>query len=198
MRLLPLALIAAASAHAAPAKPDASRVWVGTFVPNDRPPPCDCTAPSGAGRTGAVVVLAPGDGGPAADGDVVVVSPLVASVARGKVVAGKVALPWFVIDRRDGGDGVLVLPGSVVTGRVAFVAPKRAELAAIAQKLRRDDLENVRKAVAGLEVAGIDVDGDGAPDFVATYGCTSWWDGACQSRGQVFLARRGAKWVEVE
>ena len=55
-----------------------------------------------------------------------------------------------------------------------------------------------KRALDGLEVGAIDVDGDGKADVVATYGCNAWGDGSCQSHGQFFLVRRGARWVEIE
>jgi hypothetical protein len=189
-------IAATAHAHAAPKPKPPPRAWLGTFVATKKLPPCaDCEKLTAVGAAGSVVVLAPGDGAAAADGSVVIVSPLLGSVAVGKIVAGRVAVPWFVVDRRAGNDGVLVLTGDA---RIAIVEPKKPELVAIAKKLQRDDLENVHKAIAGLEIAGVDVDGDGVPDFVVTYGCNAWADGACQSRGQFFLARRGGKWVEIE
>jgi hypothetical protein len=188
---------ATAFARAAPKKKDPPpRAWLGTFVPKESQPPCgDCQKLAPTARAGAIVVLAPGDGGPAADGDVVAVSPLLGSIARGTIVGGRVAVPWFVFDRRDGATGVLVLPGAT---KIAFVTPNKADVAMIAQKVQKDELENVRKAVSGLEVAAIDIDGDGVADFAVTYGCTQWADGGCQSHGQFFLARRGGRWVEIE
>ena len=91
---------------------------------------------------------------------------------------------------------MLVLPAGTA---VAFVAPSKADTAAITALLvRTDAIAGVRRALAGIEVAGIDVNGDGKPDIVTTYGCTAWFDGACQSKGQFVLVRRGVRWALVE
>ena len=144
---------------------------------------------------GAVRVLAP-DHGPAAAGDVVIVHPLLGKTAAGTVDKGRVALADFAFDQRDGDDGVIVVPGGTP---VAVVAPSAADVAAIkAVLVKTDALAGVRRALAGLELAAIDLDGDGKADVVATYGCTAWFDGSCQSRGQFFVARRGARWAILE
>jgi hypothetical protein len=91
---------------------------------------------------------------------------------------------------------VIVLPGGTA---VAFVAPSKTDVAAIkATLVKTDALAGVRRALIGLEVGAIDIDGDGKADVVATYGCTAWFDGSCQSKGQFFFVRRGARWVFLE
>jgi hypothetical protein len=37
----------------------------------------------------------------------------------------------------------------------------------------------------------------GKAELAVTYGCTVWFDGSCQARGQFVLARRRARWVVV-
>jgi hypothetical protein len=171
-------------------------VWIGVFDPKlPTHPPWDNAKLTPVAHAGAVRVLAPGDG-PAASGDVVIVHPLLGKAATGKVDKGKVALAEFAFDQRDGDDGVVVLPGGTA---VAFVAPSKADVAAIkATLVRTDALAGVRRALVGLELGAIDIDGDGKADVVATYGCTAWFDGSCQSKGQFFLARHGARWVFLE
>jgi hypothetical protein len=107
-----------------------------------------------------------------------------------------VALAEFAFDQRDGDDGVVVLPGGTA---VAFVAPSKQDVAAISALLvRTDALAGVRRALAGIEIGAIDITGDGKADVIATYGCTAWFDGSCQSKGQFVLARRGAGWAIVD
>ncbi len=181
--------VAAAPAPKAPPPP----VWIGVFDPKlPVHPPWDNPKLTPVPHGGAVRVLAP-ERGPAASGDVVIVHPLLGKTAAGKVDHGMVALAEFAFDQRDGDDGVIVLPGGTV---VAVVAPSTADVAAIkATLVKTDTLAGVRRALAGLELAAIDIDGDGKADVVATYGCTAWFDGSCQSKGQFFLARRGARWT---
>jgi hypothetical protein len=148
-----------------------------------------------------VRVLPPGEGDPPAEGEVVVASPLVGLALHGKLAAGKVALPWFAVDTRDGATAVLLLPGDAA---VRFVVPSAADVLAIKDALvRADELSNGDRATAlralrDLEVGALDLDGDHKPDVVATYGCTSYGDGACQRRGAFFLVRHGARWALVE
>jgi hypothetical protein len=52
--------------------------------------------------------------------------------------------------------------------------------------------------VERVEIGLIDTDGDGKPDYAATFGCNNWADGSCQSRGQFFLAHRGTRWVVID
>lgn len=184
-------------AAAAPApKAAAPPVWIGVFDPNlPVHPPWDNTKLTPVPHGGAVHVLTPADG-PAASGDVVIVHPLLGKTAAGKVDKGAVMLAEFAFDQRDGDDGVIVLPGSTA---VVIVAPSKPDVDAIkATLVKTDTLAGVKRALAGLELAGIDIDGDGKADVVATYGCSAWFDGSCQSRGQFFLARRGARWVILE
>ena len=49
-----------------------------------------------------------------------------------------------------------------------------------------------RLAIAAAELVRVPV------DVIATYGCAAWFDGACQSRGQFVLSRRGGRWAIVE
>jgi len=172
------------------------QVWIGVFDPKLPPhPPWDNTKLTPVPHGGAVRVLTPGSGA-AASGDVVVVHPLLGKAAPGKVETGAVVLAEFAFDQRDGDDGVIVLPGGTP---VAFVAPSKADVAAVrATLVRTEALAGVRRALDGLELAAIDVDGDGKADVVTTYGCAAWFDGSCQSRGQFVLARRGARWAIVD
>lgn len=189
------ALIPAVAAAAAP-KP--MPAWVGTFAPHEPVSPCaDCKTQRIVPRAGQVRVLTPGGGAAPAAGDVVlVVNPMLGVVAHGKLDGGRVDVAWFNYDRRDSDDGVLVLPGDAVP---RLITPTPLEVVAIKQALLRDEvLSGVKRALIGLEVGAIDVDGDGKADFAVTYGCNAWGDGSCQSRGQFFLARRGAKWVEID
>jgi hypothetical protein len=172
------------------------QVWIGVFDPGlPVHPPWDNAKLTPVAHGGAVRVLTPGNGS-AAIGDVVIVHPLLGKTAAGKVDKGAVALADFAFDQRDGDDGVIVLPGGTP---VAFVEPGKAEVAAIkATLVRTEALSGVRRALDGLELGGVDVDGDGKADLVATYGCTTWFDGSCQSRGQFVLVRRGGRWTIVE
>lgn len=180
------------------AKPAAlpAPVWIGVFDPKlPVHPPWDNAKLTPVAHGGTVRVLTP-ETGPAATGDVIVVHPLLARMAPGKVDSGAVVLADFAFDQRDGDDGVLVLPGGTT---VAFVTPTKADAAAITATLvKTEALAGVRRALAGLELGAIDLDGDGKADVVATYGCAAWFDGACQSKGQFVLARRGARWTLVE
>ncbi|HTR49835.1 MAG TPA: hypothetical protein VMJ10_03950 [Kofleriaceae bacterium] len=189
-----LSLLVATTAAAAP-----PRAWLGTFQPapgaiGER---CaDCAKRKIAPVAGSVRVLTSGDGVAPPEGPVVVVSPLLGVVARGKAVHGQVTVPWFDYDLRDGDDGVLVLEGDVPVG---LPPATPADARAIEQVILHDDtLSGVRRALVGLELGVVDIDGDGVADFAVTYGCNAWWDGQCQSRGQFFLVHRGARWVEIE
>ncbi len=191
----------AAAAPAPPAqpaigKPVAPPLWLGVFDPKlPVHPPWDNAKLTPVLHGGAVRVLTP-DRGPAASGDVVVVHPLLGKLAAGKVDRGAVALADFAFDQRDGDDGVIVLPGDTP---VAFVAPTKADVAAVrATLVRTEALAGVRRALDGLELGAVDLDADGKADVIATYGCTTWFDGACQSRGQFVLVRRGGRWTIVE
>ncbi|HET7500385.1 MAG TPA: hypothetical protein VFK02_05255 [Kofleriaceae bacterium] len=171
-------------------------VWIGVFDPRlPVHPPWENTQLTVVAHAGSVRVLTPPSGAPAT-GDVVVVHPLLGKTAPGRIDNGAVALADFAFDQRDGDDGVIVLPAGTP---VAIVAPSKADAAAIGQTLvRTDALAGVRRALAGIELGGVDVDGDGKADVVATYGCTAWFNGACQSKGQFFLVRHGAHWVILE
>lgn len=184
-------------AQPAPGKPAAPpSLWLGVFDPKlPAHLPWDNAKLTPVAHGGAVRVLAP-DRGPAASGDVVVVHPLLGKLAAGKVDKSAVVLGDFAFDQRDGDDGVIVLPGGTP---VAFVAPTRADVAAVrAMLVRTEALAGVRRALDGLELGAIDVDADGKADVIATYGCTTWFDGACQSRGQFVLVRRAGRWTIVE
>lgn len=185
------------SAQPATSKPAAAPpLWVGVFDPKlPAHPPWDNAKLTPVAHGGAVRVLAP-DRGPAASGDVVVVHPLLGKLAAGKVDRGAVVLADFAYDQRDGDDGVIVLPAGT---SVAFVAPGKVDIAAVrATLVRTEALAGVRRALDGLELGAVDLDGDGKADAIATYGCTTWFDGACQSRGQFVLVRRGGRWTIVE
>jgi len=193
---LAVVLLGGVAAAAPAVKPPPPPVWIGVFDPQlPAHPPWDNAKLTPVPHAGAVRVLTPPTGA-AASGDVVIVHPLLGKTATGKVDKGAVALADFAFDQRDGDDGVLVLPAATP---VAVVTPSKSEVAAIAATLVRSEaLAGVRRALAGLELGAIDIDGDGKADVVATYGCTAWFDGSCQSKGQFFLARRGARWMIIE
>jgi hypothetical protein len=184
------------SAQPASGKPAPPALWIGVFDPGlPAHPPWDNAKLTPVAHGGMVRVLTP-DRGAAASGDVVVVHPLLGKQAAGKVDKGAVALADFAFDQRDGDDGVIVVPGGTP---VAFVAPSKADVAAVrAALVRTEALAGVRRALDGLELAAVDLDGNGKPDAIATYGCTTWFDGACQSRGQFVLVQRGGRWAIVE
>jgi hypothetical protein len=190
----------APAAKAPPAKAGVAALppmWIGVFDPKlpVHPPWGGNAKLTPVAHGGVVRVLTP-ESGPAAAGDVVIVHPLLGKIASGKVDKGTVALADFAFDQRDGDDGVIVLPGGTA---VALVAPSKPDSAAIAALIvKTDAIAGVRRALAGIEVAGVDVNGDGKADIVTTYGCTAWFDGSCQSRGQFVLVRRGARWAIVE
>src|SRR5262245_16590514 len=205
MRFALAVVLVGGVAAAAPAPPGAlgvkppsapSQVWIGVFDPGlPVHPPWDNIKLTPVAHGGAVRVLTPSSG-PPASGDVVIVHPLLGKVAAGKVDKGAVALTDFAFDQRDGDDGVVVLPGGT---QVAVVAPGKGDVAAVrATLVRTEALAGVRRALDGLELGAIDVDGDGKADVIATYGCAAWFDGACQSRGQFVLVRRGGRWTIVE
>jgi hypothetical protein len=177
-------------------KPAAPPLWIGVFDPKlAAHPPWDNAKLTPVVHGGTVRILTP-DRGPAASGDVVVVHPLLGKLAAGTVDKGAVALAEFAFDQRDGDDGVIVMPGGTP---VAFVAPSKTDVAVVrAALVRTEALAGVRRALDGLELGAVDVDGDGKPDVIATYGCTTWFDGACQSRGQFVLVQRGGRWTIVE
>ena len=172
-------------------------VWIGTFTPDTAEPACvDCAKPTIVPRAGTVRVLTPSDDTPAANGEVVMINPLLGVVAHGKVEQGKVHVPWFNFDRRDSADGVIVLPAGT---EPSLIPASKLDVLAIQQALMRNEvLSGVRRALAGLEIGAFDIDGDGKADFAVTYGCNAWADGVCQSHGQFFLARRGTKWIEID
>jgi hypothetical protein len=179
-----------------PAKAVPLQVWIGVFDPKlPVHPPWDNAKLTPVAHGGAVRVLA-AESGAAATGDVVVVHPLLGKTAAGKIDKGAVVLADFAFDQRDGDDGVIVLPGGTP---VAFVEPSKADVAAIkAVLVKTEALAGVRRALDGLEVGAVDVDGDGKADAAMTYGCSTWFDGSCQSKGQFVLARRGGRWTIVE
>jgi hypothetical protein len=195
-----LLLMVSAVTGAAPAAPAAPSAWIGVFRPN--PPglvPCsDCDKPAIVGATGEVIVLSPGSGAPLPDsGDVTVVQPLTGMNLVAHVTHhGRVPVELFAADRRDGADAVLVLPAAA---HVAFVVPNPRDVLAIRAALMKDEvLSGVRRALIGLELGGVDVDGDHRADYVVTYGCNAWADGQCQSKGEFLLARHGDVWRELQ
>jgi hypothetical protein len=197
MKWLALVLVGAASGQAAPTKPPDA--WIGVFRPD--PPgigPCDCDKPTVVGAAGEVVVLAPGDGTALPElGDVALVQPLTGmNLVEHVTQHGRVRVPLFAMDRRDGADAVLVLPADA---RVAFVAITPRDTAAIRAALLKDDvLAGVKRSLAGLEIGGVDIDGDHRADYAITYGCNAWADGSCQSKGEFLLARHGDIWRELQ
>ena len=184
--------VLAGTAHAEVPRPQA---WLGVF----RPTPADLERSDTRaviGHAGEVVVLTPGDGSPAPTGAVVVVQPLTGMNLAGTIDHGRITLPLFAIDRRDGADAVLLVPAGTT---VVFVEPSKADGVAIRAALMKNEvLSGVRRALADLEIGAIDVDGDRKADFAVTYGCNAWADGLCQSHGQFVLARRGSAWFELE
>jgi len=171
-------------------------VFLGVFDPG-LPPHAPFTNASltPVPHAGSVHVLAPEKGDPAS-GAVHVIHPLLGKVADGTVDKGKVALADFAYDQRDGDDGVLVVPAAAP---VAIVPIGKADAAAIKAVLRRDPaLAGVGKALAGLELAGVDLDGDKQPDAAMSYGCTAWFDGLCQSHGAMVFVKRAGRWTELQ
>ncbi len=185
--------MAAPAAKPAPKQPP---VWMGLFDPKlPAHPPWSADKLTPVAHGGTVRVLTPQSGDPAS-GDVLVVHALLGKTATGKVDKGQVALADFAFDQRDGDDGVLVFPAGT---QVAFVPPSKTDIVLIKQVLvRTESLAGVKKALVGIEIAGVDTDGDGKADLAVTYGCNTWFDGACQSHGQFVLQRRGARWVVIE
>ena len=193
-----LALALAPGAARAEPKPAGPQVWLGVFEPaGAKRERCTSCTLAAAARGGTIRALAPGDDRPPASGDVVAVSPLLGAFARGHLDGDKLAVAWFVDDNRDNDDGVLLFPAAI---KPVLVAPSRADVQAIDQALlaMEEFGPHVGKAVAGMEYGGLDLDGDGRADVVATYGCAQWGDGVCQVVGQVFLVRRGQRWVKIE
>jgi len=194
-----LSLFLGGVAVAAPASKPAPKppsLWLGLFDPK-----LPAHAPWGTGKLtpvahgGTVRVLTP-QTGDAASGDAVVVHALLGKTATGKVDKGQIALADFAFDQRDGDDGVLVFPADA---KIAFVEPSKTDVLLIKQTLvRTESLAGVKKALVGIEIAGVDSDGDGKADIAVTYGCNTWFDGACQSHGQFVLQRRGARWLAIE
>jgi hypothetical protein len=182
------------SAAKASAKP---LVWIGVFHPQIAAhDPWTNDKLTSVAKGGSVRVLSPSDGSAAATGDVVVVHPLLDKIATGVVANGTVALTDFAYDQRDGDDGVLVFPAGT---KATVVAPSKDDVAQVRARVARNDaLSGVRKALVGLEVGTVDIDGDGKADYAVTYGCSQWADGHCQSRGQFFLAKRGGRWVDLD
>ena len=164
----------------------ASPAWIGQVQSTEPVAPCaDCPL-SPVLHAATLVVLPPKDAAPP-QGDVVIIQPLVGIAVPVRVDQGTAALPWYLLDRRDGDNGVLVLPAGSKPPRIVPAQP--ADVAQIKQALLRNEvLSHIGKAVAKLEVGAVDVDGDGKADFAVTYGCAAWGDGSCQLKGQ-FPAR---------
>ncbi|HEY0191973.1 MAG TPA: hypothetical protein VGC42_12725 [Kofleriaceae bacterium] len=190
--LLVLGSVAGAAPKPAPPPP----VWLGVFDPKlGAHPPWDNPRRTPVDHGGAVRVLTSADR-PPASGDVIVVHPLLGKTAAGKIEGGAVAIAAFAYDQRDGDDGVVVVPAGTP---VALVALSKADDAAIRATLMKGEaLAHVKRALAELEAAGVDLDGDGKADLAMTYGCSAWFDGSCQSRGQFVLTRAGARWAIVD
>ena len=166
---------------------------LGIFKPADPVPPSAKMQVSA--HAGQLIVLTPPTGS-APTGEVTLVQPLIGMIAYAKVDGTKAQVPYFLVDARDGEDGLLVLPGHV---QPRLVTPTKADVAAIDAALLRDEvLSYVKRSINGTEIGAIDVDGDGTADYAVTYGCNAWGDGSCQSHGQFFLARAGSRWVEIE
>lgn len=190
MRLVLAGLIVSSVAAAAPRDVHPA---IGVFKPVD--PVTPTQQMSVAAHAGSVVVLAP-PSGEAPTGEVTLVQPLIGMIAHAKIEGTKAAVPYFLLDRREGEDGLLVIPGNV---EPRLVNPTKTDVAAIHAALLRDEvLSGVRRSINGTEIGAIDVDGDGTADYAVTYGCNAWGDGQCQSHGQFFLARAGTRWVEIE
>jgi hypothetical protein len=198
-RALIVVIAMTAMAAADPKKPEAPAAWIGTFIPNTKTPcSAGCETAKPVARPGLVRVLTPSDGGAAATGLVMIVQPLIKAYGSGKVDKGVVTMASFPYDEnRDTDNNVLVLPSG---SKATLIEPTKADVAAIKATLlaKAEELANIRKSVATLEVVGVDSDGDGKADLAVTYGCNAWADGSCQSRGQFFLARRGLRWVVIE
>jgi hypothetical protein len=166
---------------------------LGVFKPAD--PVTPTTAMQVRAHAGEVIVLTPASGS-VPTGEVTLVQPLIGMIAHARLEGTKAMLSYFLLDARDGEDGVLVLPGHV---EPRLVTPSKADVVAIRAALLRDDvLSHVKRSLDGTEIGAIDVDGDGRADYAVTYGCNAWGDGQCQSHGQFFLARAGTRWVEIE
>ena len=200
--MLALVLVSTAAGAAPPARTAPTApvpAWVGVFRP--APPgiaSCACDRPAIVGVAGEVIVLSPGDGTPLPElGDVALVQPLLGmNIVAHVTHHGRAPVALFAADRRDGADAVLVLPADA---RVVFVPPAPADVLAIRAALMKDQvLSGVHRALVGLEIGAVDVDGDRKADFAVTYGCNAWADGACQSKGEFLLARRGATWRQLD
>jgi len=179
-------------------KPAETPVWVGTFIPKDHAScstGCDAAKPTA--KPGHVRVLTPAKG-PPASGPVMIVQPILEAYGVGTVRNGVVQLVSFPYDEnRDTDNNVLVVPAGT---KALLVEASNADVVAIKAALLKsaEELENIKRSVAHLEVSGVDTDGDGKPDLAVTYGCNAWGDGSCQSHGQFFLARRGQRWVVID
>jgi len=168
-------------------------VVLGVFKPADAVAPSQTMAVRA--HAGEVIVLAPANGR-VPTGEVTLVQPLIGMIAHTRLNGLKAKLSYFLLDARDGEDGLLVLPGNV---QPRLVNPTKTDVAAIHAALLRDlVLSGVKRSINGTEIGAIDVDGDGTADYAVTYGCNAWGDGQCQSHGQFFLARVGTRWVEIE
>lgn len=186
-------MLVSSIAGAAPAVV-APTVWLGTFEPA-QPVEVSPTREVVA-RSGTVTALTPAVGPPAPAGPIAVVQPLVGMNIAATLDHGHATLALFGVDRRQYANSVLLVAPNLP---VKFVVPSALDVNAIRAALAKDDaLSGVKRALSGLEVGAIDVDGDRKADYAITYGCTVWGDGQCQVHGQFALAKTNGVWHEME
>ena len=86
-------------------------IALGVFKPADPVPPSDKMQVSA--HAGEVIVLTPPTGAPPT-GEVTLVQPLIGMIAYAKVDGTKAQVPYFLVDARDGEDGLLMAPAHAV------------------------------------------------------------------------------------